>query len=117
MLGLCTHKSNSSSVLLETYAEHIKNQIDSTNYHFQVQAYVQIAKVCALTLIFLLSFTVLAILLPQAIVAVSSPFNVMGEMLCVMAGGVTGFSGYTLFGTASKISPSAEDIIFYQPFG
>lgn len=110
------HSSNYKVVSSE-HAEHVFNQMDSANHHFQLQAYAQIAKVCCFALLFTCSFALFAAMLPAAIVPAAGYFSFnLATGACALSGTIAGLSGYGLFGAASKITPSAEDMISYQPF-
>jgi len=109
------HSSN-YKVTSPEHAEHVVSQMDSANHHFQLQAYAQIAKVCCFALLFTCSFALFAAILPAAIVPAAGYFAVnLATGVCALSGTIAGLSGYGLFGAASKITPSAADMISYQP--
>lgn len=101
-----------------SYQEQIARQIDEANYHFQIQAYVQIAKVCALALVLVMALTLFCLFLPTAMIPVASVLDFLlvwpAILLCSASTVISGFSGYGLFSAARKINPSAEDMISYQ---
>ncbi len=100
------------------YQKQIACQIDEANYHFQIQAYVQIAKVCVFALVLIMAVALLCACLPTAILPI---VHIADELfiwpaiaLCSTATVISGFSGYGLFSAARKINPSAEDMMSYQ---
>jgi hypothetical protein len=110
-LELIKHKNGYSVSDEQTIA----SSIDRANYHFQLRAYLQIAKICVLALLFVVGLAVIATTLPSVLApagylgaALDGPFLALGVA-------VTGLSGFGLFSASRNFSPSAEEMIAYEP--
>jgi len=93
--------------------QHMVSQVNAANYHFLFQAFIQVAKVCALALVLLVGLVALAIALPQLVT-----YTFAGDPLVPMSlfsAAMSGLAGHGLYSAACKFSPTAEEIITYQP--
>ncbi len=116
-LYLDVHLEKGKTLISDAFKENIARNIDATNYHFQIRAYWQIAKVSALALFLILGLTILAVTLPSVIYPTTSAYiNIdLNPAFCLLGTVITGLSGFGLFHAAKKISPTAEEMITYQP--